>query len=156
MRFAWLCFLSVSFACGAWAADISVTGSWSNTVNKNDLTAGPGSDLKSPIESAAGVATIDISNTSGQSWAVSVARNDIDWPANVKISARRVSDGTGSGTISDGTTYLGLSGASQTLFTGMGDRTGVQIRLKIDGISVKTRPDIYSLNITYTIQSPAP
>jgi len=136
----------------AWAADISVVGNWTELIDRDDLVAGAGSDLRSPIESAGAQATLDISATTGGNWTVKVAKSDLNWPAGVSVAVRRTSDGSGSGGISGGTTYLALSGTEQVLFSGSGDRSGIQVQLKTEGLSVGAAPDNYSTTITYRVE----
>lgn len=133
------------------AADLAVTGNWSRTVNNADLAAGAGSDLHSLIESGTAEATLDISNTFGGNWAVVARKSAITWPATVSIAVRRTSDGSGGGTIAGGTAYLTLSTTDQTLFTGTGDRSSVQLQLRTDGLSVEHGVGTYSLNVIYTL-----
>lgn len=152
-----LCLLLAGFAGGTPAADLTVSNGWLRTIDANDLSGPAGSDLVSPIESSPSVATLDIVNTRGQGgakWTVTVAKDEVDWPPGVSIAVRRNSDGTGSGTISGGETYLTLSGAAQTFFSGKHDRTGVEIQLRVDGVSVTnlTGPHTYALNIIYTVE----
>lgn len=149
-----LCALALLAAPAIHAADIVVTGSWFETVDQADLAAGAGSDFRSPIESAANVATLDVTNTGGASWTVQLARSDASWPSAVAVAALRTSDGSGSGTIGGGTAYVTASGAPQTFFTGSGDRSGIQIRLKTSGLSVRSvGPGTYSTTLTYSVVS---
>jgi hypothetical protein len=134
------------------AADISIVGNWSETVNSSDLIAGAGSDLRSPIKSSTSVAVINISNTNGSSWTVNVKKADLLWPAGTSLAVKRSSDGNGSGSISGGTTYLGLTGNEQIIFSGAGDRSDIGIQLKLSGLSVDNPPDNYSTSITYRIE----
>jgi len=154
MRRAWACFLCFWLAGNAWAAEITVSANWSTTVNRDNLIAGAGTHLQNPIESAPAVATLNISNTLGASWSVRVAKNDGSWPANVGIAVKRNSNGSGSGTISSGTAYVAVDSISNAFFSGTGDRSGIEIQLKVDGLSINTPPAPYSLVITYTVQSP--
>jgi hypothetical protein len=145
----------LAMACWAGAArgaDIVVTGNWSQTVNQADLASGAGSDIRTPIESSSAQATLDIANTLGGSWSVMARKSDLNWPAGVGIAVKRTSDGSGGGSISGGTAYITLTTSDQTLFSGSGDRTGIQLQLETDGLSVSHGADNYSLNIIYTIQ----
>ena len=147
--------LLLLFACqlpSAQAADISLVGNWTEVIDSNDLTAGAGSDLSSPIESNTAQATIDITTTGGSGWTVKVSKSDINWPAGVSLAVKRSSDGTGAGTISGGTTYLTLTGTEQTLFTGSDDRSSIQLQLKTQSLSVNDAPDNYSATLSYRIE----
>ena len=147
--------LVLLFACllpSVQAADISLVGNWTEVIDSNDLTSGAGSDIRSPIESSTAQATIDITATGGGSWTVKVSKSDVNWPAGVSLAVKRTSDGTGSGTISGGTTYLTLTGTEQTLFTGSDDRSSIQLQLKTQSLSVSDAPDSYSTTLSYRIE----
>ena len=136
-------------AATAVAADISVSGTWLRTVDKNDLVAGTGTDLIHTIESSSAVATLAITNTGGAGWRVQVARaNATNWPPGVDIAVRRSGNESG---VSGGTAYLTLADAAETFFEGTGDHASIEIQLRVDGMTVHTPPAPYSLLITYTI-----
>lgn len=135
----------------AYAVDIAVTGSWFETVDRADLSAGAGSDVRTPIESSAAQVTLDITNTLGAGWTVQLARSDISWPAGVAIAARRTSDGAGGGSIAGGAAYVAANGAPQIFFTGTGDRTGIQIQIRTEGLSVRTAPGTYTSGLIYSV-----
>jgi hypothetical protein len=151
-RFTGSALLCCALISGAEAADITVSGNWFETVDQADLAAGAGSDLRSPIESNAGQATLDIANTLGGNWTVRARKSETFWPSGVSVAVKRTSEGNGTGSISGGTAYLTLTGTDQTLFTGTGDRSGVQLQLQTDDLSVSHAPDNYSLTITYTVE----
>lgn len=140
------------WASAAQGADLAVSGNWSPTVSNADLLFGAGSDLRTPIESGTAEATLDITNTLGGNWSVVAKKSDTVWPSGVSIAVKRTNDGSGSGSIAGGTTYLTLSATDQTLFSGSGDRSGIWIQLKTDGLSVGHGAGTYSLNVIYTIQ----
>jgi hypothetical protein len=152
VKLARACLVALGLAGSAHAADITVSANWARTVNRDNLAAGAGTDLASSFESAAPIATLDVTNTAGASWTVTVAKSNVTWPANVAVAVKRNSDGAGTGSIASGTTYVAVDGTARTFFTGTGDRTGVQIQLKVDGLAVKALPALYSLVITYTVQ----
>lgn len=133
------------------AADISVVGNWSEIVDNSYLIAGAGSNLRSPIESSTSVASINISNTDGSSWTVKVKKADLLWPTGTSLAIKRSSDGSGSGSISGGTTYIGITDTEQLIFSGAGDRSDIRIQLKLTGLSVDNPPDNYSTSITYSL-----
>lgn len=153
MRHLGLCSLVLGFAGTAAAADIDVVGHWSRTVTRTDLLAGAGTDILSPVESPAAIATLDITNTGGSSWIVRVTWNDIDWAPGASVAVRRSGNEAG---ISGGTAFQTLSGLPQDFFCGTGDRSGIQIQFKVDGVTIRTAPQPYSLIVTYTVESPAP
>ena len=136
----------------ALAADISLTGDWSKTIGADDLSAGAGSDIRSPIESGSSEIRVDISNTGGSGWDVKLRRSDSVWAAGVTLSARRTTEGSGSGTISGGGGWLAVTGSSHTLFSGTGDRINVGVQLKLEGLSVTHAPDAYATTVTYSVE----
>jgi hypothetical protein len=139
---------------GGRAADITVAGDWFRTIDKTDLTAGAGSDLASQYESATGVTTVSIANTSGATWRVTARRSDATWNSNVSLWVKRTSDGSGSGSISGGTTYVQLSALDTEVFSGTGDRSNVTLQFKLTGMSKSVAPGTYSTTVIYTVTTP--
>jgi len=131
------------------AGDIVATGGWSLTVDSADLVSGAGSDLTSTYESAA--SATDLAVTATADYRVDVRRTDGTWDGDFTISARRTQDGSGSGSISGGTTYLAITTTDAEFFTGNSDRTGVKVQYQLEGMSVSITPDTYSSTVTYTI-----
>jgi hypothetical protein len=148
----WGCAFLLGFISPVRASDITAVGVWSTSLTASDLAAGAGSDLRSPIEGAAGHVALTISNTAGASWTVTVRNDSVLWPAGVHISVRIASTGSGAGSVSGGGAYLALDGAAQTLLSGTGDRADVQLQFKLDGVSVRNSFGNYSANIVYTLQ----
>jgi len=142
--------LSVS---GAGAIDIAVTGPWSLTIDEDDLIAGAGSDLISTYESNTDQVSIVISNTTGNddNWRVDVRRTDTTWHSDFVLSIKRTGDGTGGGSITDGTTYQQVGTTNSEMFSGAGDRSNIPIQLQLGGVSLQVAPDTYSTTITYTV-----
>lgn len=144
------CLLLAVFASAASAADISVTGSWWPTLEKTHLSAGPGSDFVSSLESAAGVATLRISGTSGP-WRVEIERGaDASWPSGVEVAVRMSGSEAG---ITGGTTFVTLTHAAQTLIEGTGDHENIELQFRVQGATVNTLSGDYSLMLTYRIVS---
>jgi len=142
-------------ALGAGVCDaiaITVTGSWSETINAADLVAGPGSDLQSTYESAADAASIDISGTAGggDTWRLDIDKTDTNWHGDFILYARRTSSGTG-GSVSGGGAYQQITGTTTTFFTGSDDVTGIHIQLKLEGVSIQVVPDTYTTTVRYTV-----
>ncbi|MHB0911938.1 MAG: hypothetical protein ACYC2Y_00650 [Armatimonadota bacterium] len=140
-------------AGGAIAIDISEAGSWTRTVDANDLTAGAGSNLTAIYASNADQGVIGIANTTGNgdNWRVDVRRADTNWNGDLVIAVKRTADGTGGGTISGGTAYQSVGTTDATLFSGSGDRSNILIQLQISGASVSVPPSTYSTSIIYTV-----
>jgi hypothetical protein len=133
----------------ALAGDIVATGGWTDTVDSADLQSGAGSDLIASYESAADATSLDL--TTAADYRVDIRRNAGTWHADLTLYARRTSAGTGSGSISGGTTYQELTASDAELFTGNSDRTGVEVQYQVDGMSVNVGPDNYEATVIYTI-----
>jgi hypothetical protein len=143
-------FLSIN-ASGA--ISISLVGVWSETVDASDLAGGAGSDLISTYESASNQVSIDLTGTTGDSdaWRVDIKRADTAWHGDLHLSLRRTSDGSGSGSISGGASYQEITDTYSEFFSGSGDRTGINVQLKINGVSVGVPADSYSTTVYYTV-----
>ena len=154
-------FIILSFvffnASAVMAIEINTTGIWSLSITASDLTGAAGSDLKSEYESISGQVSLTISEVVGEStWRVDVKRDNQDWPEveeNPKLSLKRTDSGTG-GSVSGGETYLQLTSAYQTLFSGSGNVSDIKVQLKISNISVQTSVGDYSTTVCYTVVEP--
>ena len=141
------------FAClTAGAADISVDGGWWEQIDSADLAAGAGTDLRSSLESPAGVSRLDITNTSGQPWSVRVSCDAAELPAGLVLAVRRTTDGSGGGSVSGGTGYLTLGATERVLFTGTADRTSVGLQYRLEGLGVTQSPAVLVPSVTYSIE----
>ncbi len=134
------------------AISISVTGTWSETVDKYDLISGAGSDLTASYESATDQVSITVSNTSGagDSWRVDVRKVDTNWHSDLSLWVKRTGSGTG-GSVSGGSSYQQLTGSDQSFFTGSDDVSGITVQLKLSGMSVQVPPGSYTTTVYYTV-----
>jgi len=132
--------------------NITVTGSWSETIDASDLLAGAGSDLINTYESIADAVSISISETSGASdnWRVDVKKVDTNWDSSFYLYVKRTSDGTG-GSVSGGTAYQEITDVDESFFSGSDDVSGIDIQLKLSGVSVQIPPDSYMTTVYYTV-----
>lgn len=132
--------------------NITVAGSWFLTINASDLLAGAGTDLIDTYESAADAVSISISETTGASdnWRVDVKKVDTDWESSFHLYVKRTSQGTG-GSVSGGTAYQEITDADQSFFNGSDDVSGIDIQLKLSGVSVQIPPDTYTTTVYYTV-----
>jgi hypothetical protein len=135
------------------AQDITVTGSWFLTIDASDLQAGAGSDLIDTYESASNQVTIDISSVGGNNWRVDVKKVDTNWHSSFHLYVKRTSNGTGSGggSISGGTSYQEVTDTDQSFFSGNRNRYGINVQLKLSGVSVQIPPDTYITTVYYTV-----
>lgn len=131
---------------------LSMTGGVSETIDRDDLTAGAGSDLASDYISSTSAGSIDISGTSGISWKVQVKKTDGTWDSDMLVYVRRTSDGSGSGTITDGDTYQQITDTYTDLFTGSDDRSSISIQVKMSGMSVSdVGENNYSSSLSFKV-----
>lgn len=134
------------------AADLSLVGTWSRTIDEGDLVAGPGTGFRSPIESDPGQATLTIQNTGGASWRVKVRHTLTDLPTGVALAVRRSADGFGSGGIVGGENDLVISDTEQTLCEGTGDRTEIGLRYSLNGITIFQAPGRHGGTLVYQVE----
>lgn len=145
----WLIVTIFASTCPLLAADITAVGGWTETIDASDLIAGAGSDLQSDYYSATNATTLDV--TAIGNYKVDVRRSDTNWSGDFTLYLKRTSDGTGSGTISGGTSYITVSLTDTEFFTGSLDRSGIDVQYHLAGMSVNISPDTYSTTITFTI-----
>jgi hypothetical protein len=149
----WVCAAAVALATPAWGIDLSLVGAWSEPIGASDLVSGAGSDLADAYESTVDEVVITIATTTGagDNWRVDVRKSDTNWPSSFKLWVQRTSDGTGPGSITGGTTYQQVTGSDASFFSGAGDRSNVDVRVKLTGASVSELPDTYVASLIYTV-----
>lgn len=145
-----LLFLALAPAA-TWSADVSSSGNWIKTIGASDLIAGAGSDLISQHDSDSGVATLAISNTGGASWRLFARRSDGAWHERFELFVRRTSDGTGSGAVAGGGSYVALSTLDAEFFSGSGDRANIAVQYRLTGMSKAVAPDLYGSGVIFTL-----
>lgn len=132
------------------AIQILVSGSWVRTIDAADLQGLAGSDLNPAYESATDQIGIEIRQT-GSTWRVDIKKVDTNWHGNFHLFVRRTSNGSGSGSISGGTTYQEITDADQAFFNGSSTRNFIDIQLRLEGVSVQVPQDSYSTTVYYTV-----
>jgi hypothetical protein len=138
----------------AQAIDIAAAGGWNESVDQSDLISGPGSELIQVYESAAGGTVLDVSSCIDDSdnWRIDVRRiDDGSWPGDLVLYLRRTSDGSGGGSISGGLSYVEVSTTDTELFSGTGNRTGINLQYRLTGMSTSVSPDDYSQTMVFTL-----
>jgi hypothetical protein len=132
---------------------IKITGKWNLKIDENDLVGGAGTTFPDAFESKTDEISITISKTTTPTtpWRVDIRRIDINWHPNLTLFVKRTSDGTGDGTIDNGTTYQQVTLIDQFFFSGTGERSKIDIQLKIEGVSLPVPVDTYSTEIYYTV-----
>jgi hypothetical protein len=129
--------------------DITAVGGWSETIDATDLISGAGSDLTDTYESSSGATAVSITHPSP--WRVDIKRSDSVWHSNFALYAERTSDGSGSGSISGGQAYQEITTIDAEFFSGDQDRSSIDVRYRLTGMSVEAGPGTYSTTVTYTV-----
>jgi hypothetical protein len=131
-------------------ANITITGTWSLSIGAGNLTGGPGSNLTATYTSATNQVTMAVTTTL-VNWRVDVRRIDTIWHANLTLEIRRTGTGSGTGTVSGGTTYLTITTTNQAFVTGSGNRSGIPLQEQLGGVSVSIPAQTYTTTIQYTV-----
>jgi hypothetical protein len=131
----------------------STATTWSTSLTASNLVGGTaGSDVPPTYTNST---TMTIGGSKG-AWTISVRRKDSTgitaWNPNYVIQCMRTGNGTGTGPISGGTSYLPITTTNQTFFTGNRNISSIPINLQVANVmisnsSIKT----YRTTITYTI-----
>jgi hypothetical protein len=148
----WSVLLGVSFSAGAEAIDLSASGGLTRIVNASHLAAGAGSDLISTFDDAAAT-NLSIVNASGSSdhWRIDVRRIDSAWNNALRLYVKRISDGSGSGSVTGGLSQVEITGNGVQFFSGAGDRSGMFLSYELTGMSVAVPPMIYGTTVIFTV-----
>ena len=135
------------------AIDIATSGGWTETIDASDLISGAGSNLIDTYESVTNASTANISNCTGDSdnWRVDVRRVDGTWHGDYTLYVKRTSDGTGTGSISGGLSYIEITTTDAQFFTGSGNRDNIDLQYELTGMSVSALPDNYSTTVVFTV-----
>jgi hypothetical protein len=128
-------------------ADLQVSGNWFRRIDPADLEAGAGTDFISPLYATGISPSLTISNTDGTGWTLAARLVDSGLPAGVSVGVR-ANSGEG---INCGATSLTLSSSDQTLCTGTGDRAGIALELRLQGVSNAQPPGGYGATVQYRV-----
>jgi hypothetical protein len=133
--------------------NITVAGSWTQSIDKNNLTGGTGTDLTSTFTSAqnANLITITGAKNRNDNWQINIKRIDTAWNSSLQIFAMRTSSGTGQGSVSGGQAYIQVTQNDTTFFTGAGSLSGISVQLMLTGASLQVPPNQYTTTIEYTV-----
>jgi hypothetical protein len=125
-------------AAGGHALAFTVTGGWTLPVGSAQLAGQAGSDFIPEQSSAANAVVIDVTGAllDTEPWFITVHRTDVLWDPTLTLSTRRTSEGVGGGTISGGSAYQTITLVAQSFFQGTGNRSSIQVQLRLGGISV--------------------
>ncbi|QVL51028.1 MAG: hypothetical protein KFB96_11830 [Thiocapsa sp.] len=131
---------------------ISLVGSWSQPIGSSLLTGGPGTGIRSPIESDPVQATISISDTDQAAWCVKVRQVSADMPTDVLLAVKRTTDGVGQGSILGGQNYLVIGETEQILFEGIGDRSEIGLQYKLEGVTILQGQGRHGSTLLYRVE----
>ena len=126
--------------------------SWDVAVGPADILGGDGGDFADEFESASDEKQLDVKNPVAN-WRIDVSRSSASWHTNIHLYIRRTSDGTGTGTISIGTTYQEITTTNTSFFDGTGQRDNVDLQFKVGGAfaAAGVPAGSYVTTITYTV-----
>ena len=131
--------------------EITVSGSWQETIDSGDLILGPEWMLPSTYTSSANAALVNISAKLRDNWIVSVSKIDSVWDPRMSLYIRRTGSGSGTGLISGGTSFQQLTPSGQTFFSGSNKRTGIPIQFQLTGMTLAIPPANRMTTILYTV-----
>ena len=142
----------ISSPAGA-VINITVTGSWTQTIDKSNLTGGAGTVLTSTYTSAQNVNLVSITGAKNKNdnWQVNIQRIDTTWNSSLQIFARRTSNGTGTGSVSGGQAYIQVTLNNSVFFSGAGNMNNISVQLQLTGASLQISPNQYTTTIQYTV-----
>lgn len=135
------------------AVDIYAAGGWTFVIDSSYLVGGAGSDLMKSFESKLDATVINITSTggSGDAWQVQVRKSGVSKLHGVTLYVKRTGDGSGSGTVSGGSSYVAVETSDTDFFEGSGDRMGITVQYKVSDISINVPPGNYSATIIFTV-----
>jgi len=136
-------------------AGILIIGSWSLSISSADLIAGAGSDINNSFVSISNQVMIDITdvNSIENNWRIDIHKTDVIWDTNIQLFIARTGEGSGqkNSTILGGLTYQNITDREQLFFAGRGQRSGVPIQLKFEGLTIGLPNGSFSTTVVYTI-----
>jgi hypothetical protein len=142
--------------------DVSIfcDGSWSISIDENDmLSGGAGAELVSSMESPS--SGIFLNTISDDNWNIDVSRSTVNWPAGVSLYVKTgdIDISTRRASVSGQQLYMEITGSqnqfiTSTLRNSWNTRTWtsqIELLYKIEGLSVDIGAGSYTTTITYTI-----
>jgi hypothetical protein len=150
-----LVFLGCFFYNTAQAQSVSVSGSWSLSIDETDLQSGAGSDLIDTYESNTNQVYVSVTKSGGLFsnwyWRVDITKSDGNWHSDFYLDVRRSSNGIGFGSINGLTSYQEILDSSPPYFTGNRNRYLIGMQYRLRGVSVQVPPDTYTTTVIYTV-----
>lgn len=131
----------------------TVSGSWSRVIDAGDLAGAAGSDLVPTFDSMPTAVSLGVTGTTGpaDTWEIQVSRTDVSWDSQLHLSVMRTSAGTGPGTMAGGLAFLEILPLEQSFLTGSGDRSSIQVQVRLSGVSVLVAQGSYAVTVNFTL-----
>ncbi|MBA3028297.1 MAG: hypothetical protein FP816_05700 [Desulfobacteraceae bacterium] len=121
------------------------------TINSSELIFGPEIILPSTYTSSSNAVTMNINANGNESWMVHVSKNNSIWDPRLRLYIRRTGNGSGTGTISGGTSFQEITSLNQTFFSGRKKYSNIPVQFQLTGVSLYIPPSSNITTITYTI-----
>ncbi|MFA9372315.1 MAG: hypothetical protein ACERIH_11455 [Labilibaculum antarcticum] len=143
---------------------IEIYSDWSLKVSSSDILDA-GMDYPTNYMSKTGKIKFDITHNkskerNGYDWSISIQKSDLFWDNQLKIFARRTSDGFAysnasyAHSVDGGEVFQEIEDFNQFFFSGLRGHTDMKIQYKLKGISVLIPAEKYETEIIYTISAP--
>ena len=135
---------------GLFSQTIKISGApWNVNITPPALA---GENPINNIESLSDQISINVHGDQDNNWQITVEKDATNWHSNLTLEVRRTGDGTGSGTISGGTTYVTIPDSPTYVIFFVGNKNPnnipCQYRLHSDDLCPEAS---YSTPVIYTI-----
>ena len=134
------------------AIELAASGGLTRTIGRADLVSGSGSNLTGTHTDAAAT-SLAISDTAGasDSWRIDVRMANTAWNGALRLKVRRDTDGSGSGSVAGGNSFIEITGSDNQFFSGAGDRSGISLSYQLTGMAVTIPPGFYNTTVIFTV-----
>jgi hypothetical protein len=134
------------------ALELAASGGLTRNIGRADLVSGAGSNLNSTYTNAA-TASLTVSGTTSasDSWRIDVRMANTAWNGALRLKVRRDTDGSGSGSVGGGDSFLEITGSDGQFFAGAGDRSGISLSYELTGMAVTIPPGFYNTTVIFTV-----
>lgn len=145
-------FLIISNTMFSQNINITVAGSWMETINASDISEA-GNDYPAAYTSNANQTSMTITPVNNNKLIyVLVNKTDIAWHNNLNLKIKRTSNGTnGNTSINGGIIFQTITNINTNFFTCTGPFTNLPFQYEITGISVLLPVQNYSTTIMFTV-----
>jgi hypothetical protein len=143
---------------------IEVNSDWSLKISSSDILDA-GLDYPTSYMSKTGKIRFDITHNKskerdGYDWSISIQKSDLFWDNQLKIFAKRTSDGLAYSnsnyphSVGGGEVFQEITDFNQFFFSGLRGLTDIEIQYKLEGVSVLIPAEKHEAEIIYTISTP--